>query len=136
VRRDLPDLTVSIDATPEPSSSTIATAGAYVVVLATTLPDRACGLTSCYLGELDADTAVSHLHLGPERHAELTQRVLPGGRPGLTHARTCLLDHAAELQERLADDLGETVRVEVGERTLEHAGLAWRDDRSRPEPEG
>jgi hypothetical protein len=98
VRQTLDDITVAIASTLETSSTTIATVGAYVVVVATTLPDRAIGLTSCYLGELDGDTAVSHLHLGPGPRERLSQRILEAGQPGVTHARTCLLDHAAELR--------------------------------------
>ena len=125
MRLVLDDVTVAIAATPEPSSTTIATAGAYVVVVATTLPERAVGLTSCYLGEIDGDTAASHLHLGPGPQERLSQRVLPGAQPGLTHARTCLLDHAAELQTALAELTGETISVNVGARALDQAASAW-----------
>ena len=125
MRLVLHDITVAIATTPQPSSTTIATAGAYVVVVATTLPDRAVGLTSCYLGEIDGDTAASHLHLGPGPEERLSQRVLPGDQPGLTHARTCLLDHAAELQTALAELTGEAVSVDVAPRALDQAATAW-----------
>jgi hypothetical protein len=128
VRLVLYDVTVAIASAPERSSTTIATAGAYVVVVATTLPDRAVGLTSCYLGEIDGDTAASHLHLGPGPEERLAQRVLPGDQPGLTHARTCLLDHAAELQEALAQLTGQAVSVDVTPSALERAAEAWRRD--------
>jgi hypothetical protein len=126
VRRVLNDFTVAIATTIERSSTTIATAGGYVVVIATTLPDRVYGLTSCYLGALDGDTAVSHLHLGPERQDRLTQRVLPAEQqPGLTHARACLLDHAGELQAALSDFTQQHVSVDVSPRALEQAAGAW-----------
>jgi hypothetical protein len=72
---------VAIASTIEPSSTTIATAGGYVVIITTTLPGPVFGLTSCYLGPLDGDTAVSHLHLGPGRQDRLAQRVSPGEQP-------------------------------------------------------
>jgi hypothetical protein len=125
VRRVLDDFTVAIATTIERSSTTIATAGGYVVVIATTLPDRVYGLTSCYLGALDGDTAVSHLHLGPERQDRLAQRVLPGEQLGLTHARACLLDHAGELQAALSDLTQQPVSVDVRPRALEQAAGAW-----------
>src|SRR4051794_646584 len=43
VRQALDDITVAIASTLETSSTTIAAVGAYVVVVATTLPDRAVG---------------------------------------------------------------------------------------------
>ena len=125
VRRVLDDFTVTLAAIVEPSSTTIATVGAYVVVVATTLPERAIGLTSCYLGELEGDTAVSHMHLGPGPDERLSQRVLPGQQPGLTHARTCLLEHAAELQAAVSEVTGKHVSTDVGPRALEQAAAAW-----------
>jgi hypothetical protein len=125
VRQSLDDITVAIASTIEPSSTTIATAGPYVVVVATTLPDRAIGLTSCYLGELDGETAASHLHLGPGPRERLRQRVLEAGQVGVAHARTCLLDHAAELRAALNEATEEHVTVDVGARALDRAAQAW-----------
>jgi hypothetical protein len=125
VRHALDDITVAIASTIEPSSTTIATVGAYVVVVATTLPDRAIGLTSCYLGELDGETAVTHLHLGRGPRERLVQRILEAGHAGVTHARTCLLDHAAELRASVAEVTEQHVTVDVGARALEQAAQAW-----------
>lgn len=119
------DITVAIASTIETSSTTIATVGAYVVVVATTLPERGIGLTSCYLGELDGATAVSHLHLGPGPRDRLSQRILEAGQPGVTHARTCLLDHAAELRAAVSEVTEDRVTVDVGARALERAAQAW-----------
>ena len=80
---------------------------------------------AAYLGEIDGDTAASHLHLGPGPEEHLSQRVLPGDQPGLTHARTCLLDHGAELQAALGELTGEAVSVDVGPRALDQAAEAW-----------
>jgi hypothetical protein len=125
VRQELDDIAVVITSTAEPSSTTIATVGPYVVVVATTLPDRAIGLTSCYLGELGGDTAVSHLHLGPGPRERRSQRILEAGQPGVTHARTCLLDHAAALRAAVSEVTEEHVAVDVGARALERAAQAW-----------
>jgi hypothetical protein len=125
VRRVLDDVTVAIAGRIEPSSTTIATAGAYVVGVATTLPGRVVGPTSCYLGAFEGDTAVSHLHLGPGRRDRLAQRILPGEQPGLTRARACLLEHAGELQAALSDLTHEQVSVDVSPRALEQAAGAW-----------
>jgi hypothetical protein len=125
VRQALDDITVAIGSTIETSSTTIATVGAYVVVVATTLPDRAIGLTSCYLGELDRETAVSHLHVGPGPRERLGQRIVNAEVSGVTHARTCLLDHAAELRAAVSEVTGQHATVDVGERALERAAQAW-----------
>ena len=116
---------MAIASTVETSSTTIAAVGAYVVVVATTLPDRAVGLTSCYLGELDGETAVSHLHLGPGARERLSQRILEAGQPGVAHARTCLLDHGAELRAAVSEVTEQHVTVDVGARALEMAAKAW-----------
>jgi hypothetical protein len=125
VRQALDDITVAIASTIEPSSTTIAMVGAYVVVVATTLPDRAVGLTSCYLGELEGETAVSHLHLGPGPRERLSQRILEAGQPGVTHARICLLDHAADLRAAVSELTEEHVTVDVGTHALDRAAQAW-----------
>jgi hypothetical protein len=125
VRQALDDITVAIASIIETSSTTIAAVGAYVVVVATTLPERAIGLTSCYLGELDGETAVSHLHLGPGPRERLSQRILEAGQHGITHARTCLLEHAAELRAAVSEVTEEHVTVGVGARALERAAQAW-----------
>lgn len=125
MRQALDDITVAIASTIETSSTTIATVGAYVVVVATTLPDRAIGLTSCYLGELEGETAVSHLHLGPGPRERLNRRILEAGQAGVAHARTCLLDHAAELRAAVSEVTEEHVTVDVGAHALERATQAW-----------
>lgn len=125
MRQTLYDFTVTIASTVAPSSTTVAAVGAYVVVVATTLPGRALGLTSCYLAEMQADIAVSHLHLGPGPEHQIAQRVLEAGVTAVTHVRMCLLDHAAELQAQIAVVTTEAVRVDVGTRALDQAARAW-----------
>lgn len=125
MRQTLDDFTVMIASTLEPSSTTIAAVGAYVLVVATTLPGPALGLTSCYLAEDQGDTAVSHLHLGPGPEHQIAQRVVEAALTAVTHVRTCLLDHAAELQAQIAAVTNQPVRVDVGTRALDQAARAW-----------
>jgi hypothetical protein len=125
VRVELDDVTITVDGQPAKSSTTIAAAGAYVVVVATTLPDLVRGLTSCYLGQPGGALAASHLHLGPDRHEQLTQHVVPPGRLHATTAGACLLDHAAELQTALAELADARVAVDVGLTALARAADAW-----------
>lgn len=130
VRHELPDVTIAIEGSAQRSSSTIATVGGYVVAVATALPDAGITLTSCYLGQFNGDTATSHLLLTPGARATLEQRVLPGPQPGETHARACLLDHAAQLQAALTSD-GEHVQIDVGPAALKLAADAWSADTAR-----
>ena len=130
MRHELPDITISIGPNAQRSSSTIATVGGYVVVVATALRHHALTLTSCYLGQIDGDTAASHLLLAPDTQAVLDQRVLPGPQPGETHARGCLVDHAAELQAAIATITDEPVKIDIGLVALERAAGAWADHRA------
>jgi hypothetical protein len=51
--------------------------------------------------------------------------VLPSAPHVELHARPCLLDHAAELQQELAALTGQAVTVDVGSAALERAADAW-----------
>jgi hypothetical protein len=125
VRHQLPDLEITIGGRTQRSSSTIATVGAYVVVVASTVSDHAITLTSCYLGAIDGDSAATHLLLTPGAPARLQQRVLPGLQPGETHARACLLDHVAELQGALTHCGDQPIHIDVGPHALQRAAGAW-----------
>jgi hypothetical protein len=125
VASDLPDLQIVVAGEHARSSSTIATSGAYVVIVSTTVPALAVTLTSVYLGVIDGDTSASHLRLAPRRAALLTHRVLTGLQPGATHARACMLDHSAELRDALAQLTHADVRVDIAPDVLEHASAAW-----------
>ena len=81
-------------------------------------------LTSCYLAALAGEIVVSHLRLGPGVSHAIAQRVL-GGLTGETHARGCLLDHAAELRATIEMIAAEPVGVKVEEAALELAGGVW-----------
>lgn len=139
MRRELPGLTVTVAGESHESSSTLASVGGYVVVVATTAPRLRATLTSAYLGAIDGDTAATHLLLAPDRRPELLHRILPaaplsaastpgGPQPETAHARSCVLDHAAELQQLLAELADDIVKIDVGPAALERAAAAWPDD--------
>jgi hypothetical protein len=132
VRVLLEEVTVAIDGHTEPSSTTLATAGGYVFVVATTLPEHAIGLTSSYLGQFGGAIAASHLHLGPAQHERIAQRLLAPEQARASVAGACLLDHAAELQIALAERTRSSVAVDVGVAALARAAEAW----GPPGPDG
>jgi hypothetical protein len=126
------EVTVGVDGRNESSSTTLASAGGYVLVVATTVPERAIGLTSCYLGQLGGAIAASHLHLAPGKHERFAQRLLAPEQPRASVAGACLLDHAAELQSALTEHTGSRVTVDVGLAALTRAAEAW----GPPGPDG
>jgi hypothetical protein len=132
VRIQLDSLTIAIAGDTAPSSTTIGSVGAYVLAVATTLPDRAFGLTSCYLARPGGQIAATHLQLNPDGTERLTAQVIPPPAHIAEHARACLLDHAAELQHRLAEFTSEQVLVDVGAGALDRAAEAWGP--ATPEP--
>ena len=118
----LDDFTVTLDGALQTSSTTIAAAGADVIVVATTLRDQGLHLTSCYLGGLDGPLAATHL-LQTRGHDRFDHELLEP-LAGSTHARRCLLHHAGELQAALAGT-GADARVEVAPRALAAADRVW-----------
>lgn len=118
-------VSVSICAIAQQSSTTIATAGAYAVVVATALPTRALALTSAYLAEPGGDIAASHLLIAGHGPSAPRQRVLPGRQAGETHARMCLLDHAAELQAVLHELTDQDIAIDITPEALARADAAW-----------
>jgi hypothetical protein len=109
----------------ERCATAIENAGGYVVVLSSVLESRAVTVVSCYLADLGGPTAVSHMRLLAGRPRQVAQRVLEG-LAGQSHARACVLDHAAELRDTLGELLEhEEVSVDVAEATLEQAVRVW-----------
>jgi hypothetical protein len=101
----------------------IVSAGGYLVAVTTVVPDRHLTLASSYLSTLAGPTAASHMRL---RAGEVTfdQRVV--ALAGMTHARACLLDHAAELREVVGEVMHrDDVRVEVLDHALARAEKVW-----------
>lgn len=118
-------LEVRCDGRRERCSTTLSTAGGYVVAVTSVLGDRSIALASSYLADLTAaQIAVSHLRLIPGQAGQLGQRVL-GGMPSSEHARGCLLDHASELRDVLGEVTGAEVTIDVDENALERAAGAW-----------
>ena len=125
-RVEIPSIELTIQGAREPSSTTIASVGAYAVIVATVVPGRGVTLTSCYLAAMVGDVAATHLSSAPGRRPQIHHRVLPGEQPGETHARVCLLDHVAELQAIAGDVVDNVVAIDVGPAALEHAARVWR----------
>jgi len=126
MRRELDGVEVSADGWRERCATTIEAAGGYVVVVTSVVQSRAITLISCYLGDLlRAETGVSHLCLVPGERTRIAQRTL-GEIAGQTHARACLLDHVAQLRERLDELTDQEVRIELDEQALVQAAAAWR----------
>ena len=122
---ELPGVEVRADEWTEACATVIESVSGYVVVVITVLESRAVTLVSSYLADLSGRTAVSHLRTRPAAPAGFSQRLLEV-MPGQTHARACLLDHAAELRGVLADLFDEDVSVELSEHALERAAGVWR----------
>lgn len=126
MRLELEGVRVCVAGREERSSTSIANASAYVVIVITVLMDRAVTLVSCYLANLGGETAVSHLLVAPGHSETFSQRVL-SGLTGQSHARACLLDHAAELRDVLAElEDRAKVSVDVDDCALQLAAGVWR----------
>ena len=125
MRLELVGVEVWADEWRERCATTIENAGGYVVVVSSVLQSKAITVVSCYLADLGGETAASHMRLALGKRAVISQRALPG-LAGQTHARACLLDHAAELRDLLDELLGEDVSIELSEQALEQAEAVWR----------
>jgi hypothetical protein len=132
----LTGIDVQVDAVAQDASTTIGAVGGYAVVVATALPGLGVMLTSSYLAEMVGDIAASHLSSVPGGPPIIDQHVLPGPQPGQTHARTCLLDHVAELRDTLDayHASAATVTVTIADSTLAAADHAWRAQHEPPAP--
>ena len=130
MRLELDGIEVRADEWSERCQTVVEAVGGYVVAVSSVFQGRAVTVVSCYLADLAGPVAVSHLRLAPGRAPEVSQRVLES-LAGVSHARACLLDHAAVLRDALDDLLAEEeeVGVEVDEVALERASSVW--DRGR-----
>ena len=124
MRVELEGVEIQIDGRAERVDSEIIAAGAYVIVLTTVLEDRSLQLVSSYIAPLSGPAAATHMWTSadPPRFHHRTLELT-----GTRHARGCLLDHAAELRDLLADELGETtlVRIHISERVLAGTTRVW-----------
>jgi hypothetical protein len=124
------DLAVYVDGCRQRSETTIAAAGVYVLSLSTVLEPVGVQLVSTYVTARlrDSAAATTHLWLTLQR-TDCEQRST--SLAGVSVARAALLDHAAELQRRLGDELDtDEVRVDVSDHALEAARHAWPRPRS------
>ena len=95
-----------------------------MLALGTALTQRGIALNSSYLADLSpAAVAVSHLLTGPGRAPRFWQQLAE--LTGTSLERACLLDHAAALQEHLAELWGEQVGVRITDTALAHAAGVW-----------
>ena len=126
---ELSGVVVHADEWSETCSTAIHSVSGYVVVVISVLESRAVLVASSYLANLSGRTAASHLRTCPGRPGSFTQRIIER-MAGQTHARACLLDHAAELRDAL-DELmpDEEVMVEVSDRALAQAARVWSQHR-------
>lgn len=119
MRRVVPDLELRVDGRLVGSETTYATVGAYVVVLATAVPELGVTLTCAYIGAQDAPSIAVDLLLGQRPAAHNAARALERELVPVTYAHDrCLLDHAAQLQGRLAALGAGAVTVDVGDAAL------------------
>ena len=104
-------------------STELIAAGGFVVTAITVVADVGVQLLSSYVAGLQGPAAATHMvsAAGVPRLEQHTVQLA-----GVTLARACLLDHAAQLRELLADThMLEDVRVDVDERALADAQSVW-----------
>jgi hypothetical protein len=121
----LEDLVVYVNGCRQRNETTIAAAGVYVLSLTTVLEPVGVQLVSTYVtpGLRNSAAAATHLWLTLKR-TDCEQRST--NLAGVSVARAALLDHAAELQRRLGDEVdADEVRVDVSDHALEAARHAW-----------
>jgi hypothetical protein len=115
------DLDVTLDGRRVQSETTCMWAGAYVLTVATVLPDRglAFELVSSFVGHHDVATHVTHLALGPpgkgaeiSAHDHAHESLDP-----IIRARECAYEHVQVLLEQLTS-LGHDVSIEVPDDAL------------------
>ena len=123
MRLDLEGVEISAGGRRDRCETDIASVGGYVIVVTTVIERHHVQLTSSYLSDLAGHTAVAHMWTAtrPYRFEHRTVHL-----SGSHHGRVCLLDHAAELRQLLAEDLGLVdVCVDVGEGALRAAERVW-----------
>jgi hypothetical protein len=105
------------------SETLLERSGAHVIVITSVLADLALTLCSSYLSDLSDRCAVSHLRCTRTGNA-FAQRVVEN-LGGVTLARGCLLDHAAELRATTQAAAGREIRVEIPDAALAQAADVW-----------
>jgi hypothetical protein len=124
MREPLAGITIRLNGTLMPGSTTLNAVGGKVLVCATALPDQALSLTSAYVVSFHGAVAVTHLKIIADEET-FAQDAIGPGQLHATVAGACLLDHAATLRDLLADGTSATTSVDVDLDTLERAAEAW-----------
>ena len=124
VRLDLEGLVLVRGDRRERVEGWIERAGGHVVAVASVVPSLGLTVHSAYLAALDGRAAGSHLWAAPGTPGVFAQRLLES-LPGITIARGCLLDHAAELQSAVEAATGEPAGVEIDDQALDRAARLW-----------
>jgi hypothetical protein len=130
VRVQLSAVAVFVDGKLEACETDLVSAGAYVIAVTTTLHRRGALLASSFLTDLAGHAAATHLwNFGQLRRLEHDLLQLTGSHLG----RTCVLEHAATLQELLGQELADSeVCVDVGDQALAEAERIWGTSPSPP----
>jgi hypothetical protein len=88
-------------------------------MLATAIPERGLRLYSTYVGGQYTDSIAVHLELGTDRERPLAVRHYPHGELPVVHARhRCWLEHAAHLQQFVAELTNSSVAIDVAPRPM------------------
>jgi hypothetical protein len=104
-------------------STEVVAEGGFVVTASTVVADVGVQLVSCYVAGLQGPAAVTHM-LAAAAAPRFEQHTVQ--LAGVTLARACLLDHAAQLRELLeVEHALKDVRVDVQERALTDAQRVW-----------
>ncbi len=124
VRVELGGLVVVCGDRREQVDGWIESTGGHVVAVGSVVASMALTVHSAYLAGLDGRAAVSHLRAAPGRRGVFAQRLVEE-LPGVTIARGCLLDHAAELRDAVQWAAEEEASVEIDDEALDRAAGLW-----------
>lgn len=115
--RDL-NLHIEIDGQPARSRTRATAVGAYVLVIATVIPEHAIDLHSTYTGHQCTKALATHLRLARDAYGTIASEH-DCSDLSVTHARRhCLLDHLQQLQD-LLDDLGLEATIAVDDAAID-----------------
>jgi hypothetical protein len=115
--RTLIRLEITLDGAPVRSETRVASAGAYVLVLSSVLPDHAIELHSSYVGHPGTPTQASHLMLAPGISNSGAVEHDETSIPVIIARRRCIYDHLQRLQDFLAE-LGHTFQIPLADDAL------------------
>jgi hypothetical protein len=122
-RLDLEGIEIAVDGSWERCDVELAAVGAYSVTVTTVVAQPVVLLVSSYVIDLAGHAAATHLWRGAGAREFGRGDVELGG---VTYGRACLLDHAAQLHERLVAELGvDAVAVTVSDDALQAAEQLW-----------